>query len=84
MSDLNILRMVVSDIEDGLISLEERDRLSESEELIHLTQAYKSTELAALCCDNSDVWSELDQLEQLIEQRLDEITWRDSEMEGDR
>jgi hypothetical protein len=79
MSDLETLRSVVSEIEDTYVSLEERDRLAESEELLHLCGAYDRIYLAARCSDRSDVWSELEEIEQLIEDRLDAIAWEDPE-----
>lgn len=81
MSDLNTLRSVVAEIEDRSISLEERDRLAHSEELIHLTESYHSMDLAARCSDRSDVWSELEEIESMIEERLDALDWSDSEEE---
>lgn len=81
MSDLETLRSVVGSITDQYVSLEERDRLAESEELIHLAGAYDRMILAARCSDRSDVWSELEEIEELIEDRLDELAWEDAEWE---
>jgi len=79
MKDYRDVRDVVGDIEGRHISLEERGRLCESEEIIHLCKAHKELQYAAGDKDNPDVWSLLDGVESTIVSRLEAKDWEDTE-----
>ena len=79
MKDYREVRDVVGDITDRHISLEERGRLCESDEIIHLCKAYTALKYAARDKDSSDVWSLLDGVEATIAARLEVEDWQDTE-----
>jgi len=81
MTDYNTLRSVVSEIRDEHISLEERDRLAENEELIHLCKAYEEIKYAAHTSDSQDVWDKLEAVEQVIIDRLEAINQQEAQNE---
>jgi len=78
MKDYREVRDVVGDIEDRHISLKERGRLCESDEIIHLCKAHKELQYAARDKDNSDVWSLLNGVESTIISRLEVKEWQDT------
>lgn len=81
MTDYNVTRSVVSELTNNYVSLEERDRLAESEELLHLCSAYKQLTHAAHVADESDVWDEQSVVGEMIEDRLEGMTWKDQNNE---
>lgn len=81
MTDYNVIRSVISELTDNYVSLEERDRLAESEELLHLCNGYKQLTHAAHVDDESDVWNEQAVVGQMIEDRLEGMTWEDQNNE---
>lgn len=81
MTDRRSVRTVVSEICDEYVSLEERDRIVNHDEIVHLCLAFDELNNAAHAADRREVWQELEQLGELIEQRLEAITWRDDAIE---
>lgn len=80
MSDYQIVRDVVGNIVDEYVSLEERDRLCADEELIHLCKAHRALNNAAHSSDERDVWQKLEDVEEIIEYRLNRLDWRDEDV----
>lgn len=75
------VRSVVSDLTGHHVALSERDRLMDSEELVHLCNTYQQLTYAARAGDAADVWDARNDIQSIINRRLADMDWRDSEVD---